>query len=353
MRSTRSPLTRALGGAAVAAGILAAPAPAGATPNFPPAIEERLGAPRPDCSICHECGVTGRGTVNTPWGSAMRARGLQAYDTASLGAALARMESDRVDSDRDGTIDVDAVRQGKDPNPPTCQGGDESSGPTYGCVGRVAPDGSTPSGLPLLVVTASLATAAWRRRRLASGALGLVAAVAASASLAACAPRSGAALAPRGDAPPRAGEPGRMAPIAPSALGDDLRAAGLDPQSLPTFDRLSPRQRERVMSTFTRALGIGCTDCHDRDDYLAPTREKRITVTMWNDLTRPNAMSGGVLYCDSCHLGARKVLDRRDKERVAAWMSDELVGRLERHDKKGVECETCHGDPFQPRFLPR
>jgi hypothetical protein len=34
-------------------------------------------------------------------------------------------------------------------------------------------------------------------------------------------------------------------------------------------------------------------------------------------------------------------------------MGDEFLGKLARHDRKDTECETCHGDPFRPLFLPR
>ena len=102
-------------GAALALLLLAMPAQA--TPNFPGAIQRTLGAAQtPACAICHAGGVTGRGTVTTPFGQAMRARGLVAGDAASLAQALTRMETDKVDSNGDGTPDVDELRAGKDPN---------------------------------------------------------------------------------------------------------------------------------------------------------------------------------------------------------------------------------------------
>jgi hypothetical protein len=113
--------------------------PARATPNFPGAIQRDLGASQPPlCSICHLCGTTGRGTVNTPWGMAMRSRGLMAYDEASLATALAAMERDRVDSDGDGVVDVDAVRMGQDPNPSGLCDQEDDTIPRYGCIGRLA-----------------------------------------------------------------------------------------------------------------------------------------------------------------------------------------------------------------------
>ena len=133
-----------------------------ATPNFPNAIASKLEAPAPDCSICHVCGVTGRGTVNTPWGAAMRARGLVAYDEVSLATALAAMKADRVDSNGDGTIDVDAVRMGSDPNPPTCDADADPTIPSYGCLSVAGSRTGDPDAL-LLALAVSLVLVRVRR----------------------------------------------------------------------------------------------------------------------------------------------------------------------------------------------
>jgi len=95
---------------------------ASATPNFPPAIEQDLGLSyMPDCSLCHTDGDQGGlGTVNTPFGVNMRARGLVAYDTTSLQTALDEMASEQVDSAGDCLDDIDELKAGNDPNaPPT------------------------------------------------------------------------------------------------------------------------------------------------------------------------------------------------------------------------------------------
>jgi hypothetical protein len=322
---------------------------AGATPNFPGAIKDKLSATAPpECAICHVTGrVGGRGTVNTPFGVAMRARGLVLYDEASLAAALVQMEKDGVDSNGDGVIDVDAIRMGKDPNP-------SSDAPVYGCVGSIAPAAPTGPRLPALGMLLLVAVAIIRRRRMAHPNLPhavLIAGVLAAAAAGCTMPRSGVALAPRsGSTPPT---PPRMAALKPSTMGADLRAAGLDPANLPAFEALSPRQLRRVMSTFTRSLGYACTDCHEQQDYRAPTRAKRISARMWNDMVRPNAFAGSdVVYCDSCHQGQGKFLDRSDKKAIAGYMTDNYTEKLRRGPaKKDVECETCHGDPIEARFL--
>lgn len=325
---------------------------ASATPNFPGAVKEKLSAvAAPECAICHVTGrVGGRGTVNTPFGTAMRARGLALYDEASLGAALAKMQEDGVDSDSDGTIDVDQVRMGKNPNP----SGDSSDLPTYGCVGRVSPAAPADSRVPALGLLLLVAAVMLRRRRIAQPNVhhAVLLAGVLVAGVAGCAlPRSGVALAPREGSVPST--PPRMAPLAASTMDADLRAAGLDPSHLPAFEALTPRQLRRVMSTFTRSLGYACTDCHEQQDYRAPTRAKRISARMWNELVRPNALEGnGTLYCDSCHQGQGKFLDRSDRKAISGYMSDNYTEKIKRGaEKKDVECETCHGDPFDPKFL--
>lgn len=123
-----------------------APRLAQATPNFPPEIQAKLGAKsRPPCRVCHTTGdIGGLGTVNTPFGTNMRARGLSADDVPSLRAALDKMIAEKVDSTKArGTPDVDVLRQGGDPNAvaPTFPLED----PVYGCGGDPG-SGATFSG---------------------------------------------------------------------------------------------------------------------------------------------------------------------------------------------------------------
>jgi hypothetical protein len=110
-----------------------------ATPNFPPAIQAELGASKePDCSICHVGGKTGLGTVNTKFGTAMRDRGLVANSETSLKAAHAKMRTDKVDSNGDGELDVDALKAGKDPNASSGPGAGADDVPKYGCGASIA-----------------------------------------------------------------------------------------------------------------------------------------------------------------------------------------------------------------------
>ncbi len=116
------------------------------TPNFPAKVAALSGGPAPACALCHQGGVTGRGTVTTPFGAALRERGLLANDEASLATAWAAMRG--VDSDGDGTTDTDELTSGADPN-----AGATTLTPEYGCT-------TTPSWPLVAMLVACL-----RRRR--------------------------------------------------------------------------------------------------------------------------------------------------------------------------------------------
>ncbi len=322
------------------------PSQAGATPNFPSLIVRELGASSaPECAVCHQDGRVGRGTVTTPFGAAMRARGLAAFDEGSLVAALKTMAADRVDSDGDGQIDVDALKQGANPNGAAAEGTEtDPITPTYGCVGQVSPSGVPGLTMSFFVLLGLTFVA---RRRKATATL-MLCMVVASASLTACA--SGASLAKVGAAEMPKTAP-QMRPIRTTSLAADLRALGLDPRALPRFDALTPRQIRGLMSTFTRSLGAACTDCHDPHAAAAPTRMKHLTVRMWDDMTRNLALEGGELYCDSCHQGQSAFLRRDDRDGLSAYMSESYTDKLKRTGGKDVECETCHGDATTLRFL--
>jgi len=146
---------------------------------------------------------------------------------------------------------------------------------------------------------------------------------------------------------------GAMKPIAPSAMAPDLQAIGLDPKALPPIDKLEPDKLRKLMKTFTKSLGVVCTDCHVENDFAAPTPRKRIAAQMWDRFVRPLATSNdALLYCDSCHQGSiGPLLDRHDKKALSIWMGTNYVDALKRRDAQEHSCETCHGDPFEGKFV--
>jgi len=145
---------------------------------------------------------------------------------------------------------------------------------------------------------------------------------------------------------------GPMNPIKASAMGDELKALGLDPKKLPPLAKMEPEKLRKVMKIITTSVGGQCTTCHDANDFRAWTPNKKVASHMWNDWVRGLSLEdGSVLFCDSCHQGHMKFLDKKDKKELSKWMDANFVSKMKRLDKKEHGCETCHGDPFDPKFL--
>jgi len=108
------------------------------------------------------------------------------------------------------------------------------------------------------------------------------------------------------------------------------------------------------METFDDSLDACCEDCHRKADLRAPTRAKRISDQMWQHFTQELVtLDGKPAYCDSCHQGQTRFLDRGDPDALRVWMRDNYVGRLRKRDGSAIQCSTCHGEPFEPRIIDR
>jgi hypothetical protein len=115
--------------------VLLTPRPAGAVRQFPRSIQQQLALSyEPPCSLCHLKDNIGSGTVQTPFALSMRGRGLTT-DRSSVTLALDVVRSDRVDSDGDGTPDVDELIAGTDPNTAAPAPFAGRRDPSYGCGG--------------------------------------------------------------------------------------------------------------------------------------------------------------------------------------------------------------------------
>jgi hypothetical protein len=128
-----------------------------------------------------------------------------------------------------------------------------------------------------------------------------------------------------------------------SALGADLTALGLDPKDLPPIEKIEPRALRGVMKLIARSLGARCDDCHTTGDFAATTRRKKIAARMWNEFAAGLTLAdGSALFCDSCHQGRIKLLDRSDKKALGKWMQASFVDGIKRKDATPQKCESCH-----------
>ena len=133
-----------------------------------------------------------------------------------------------------------------------------------------------------------------------------------------------------------------------------LVALGLDPRHLPSLGEVPAASMNPLMDTFDDSLDACCEDCHVKNDPRAPTKAKRISGEMWHRFTQELVtLDGQPAYCDSCHGGAVRFLDRRDPGALRQWMRDNYVGKLRKRNGSAVTCATCHGEPFEPRILER
>jgi hypothetical protein len=162
------------------------------------------------------------------------------------------------------------------------------------------------------------------------------------------------------------GDPKTASATKPIAAGVDpaivatLRTAGFELDTLPALESLHenghPRMRA-IMKTFTMALGTTCDGCHvagaqTDDEFRVMTPRKKVAAQMYARFVGElQKKDGHPIYCDTCHQGRIKFLDRSDNDALTGWMQQNLVDGLARKDGKDHGCATCHGTPFNGPML--
>lgn len=156
--------------------------------------------------------------------------------------------------------------------------------------------------------------------------------------------------APAGTQAPAAGAPPGP-PFMASKMGDELKKAGFDLAKLPPkIDKMSDAQKKKIMPLFVKALGYeGCNGCHADGDFKKKTRNLKIAEHMYDEfvVALRDEKNAATVFCDSCHQGKAKMLNRSDKKAVGKFMDEQYVGHMARADKKSHECGTCHGDTME------
>jgi hypothetical protein len=163
---------------------------------------------------------------------------------------------------------------------------------------------------------------------------------------------TGSAVATPPEAPKAPPPPAAPAgtPVQASALLAEVKKAGVDPGKNPVLEKMSTADKKKVMPFFVKALGYkDCTGCHaSLSDYKTVTHNMQLARGMWDHfIAYGRDKSDGVMFCDSCHAGSAKILNRADRDGVKKFMESDYVGKIHRADKKEMECTTCHGDKME------
>jgi hypothetical protein len=162
-------------------------------------------------------------------------------------------------------------------------------------------------------------------------------------------PTATASVAPT--APPAPAGP----PIMASKFAEDLKKAGFDLAKLPPkLDKMSDGQKKKIMPLFVKALGYAdCKGCHVEGDFKKKTRNMHIAEHMYDDfvVAMRDEKGAATMFCDTCHQGSAKILNRTDLKAVGKYMDDQYVNHLARSDKKDHGCSTCHGDTMEMKIF--
>ncbi|MEZ4297621.1 MAG: hypothetical protein R3B70_21850 [Polyangiaceae bacterium] len=143
--------------------------------------------------------------------------------------------------------------------------------------------------------------------------------------------------------------------VIPSGMAEDLKKAGFDLAKLPpSLDKMSLAQKKKMMPLFVKSLGYeNCTGCHVEGDFKKHTRNTEIAEHMYEEFVANLRGDKGAanVFCDSCHQGKPKILNRSDLKAVGKYMDDQYVGHFERADKGDHGCATCHGDLMEMKIF--
>lgn len=144
--------------------VLATPRFAAAIPDFPGELQERAEMPcAPQCTLCHRDNNGGIGTLQGAFIETLdEAQVLDIDDPASVQAAVDFLASNAIDSDGDGALDLDELKDGQNPS---LKGDAPLCGPTYGCGATVAKSERTDWLAVTIALLASAGlVASWRSR---------------------------------------------------------------------------------------------------------------------------------------------------------------------------------------------
>jgi hypothetical protein len=174
------------------------------------------------------------------------------------------------------------------------------------------------------------------------------------------APGSGAPSGEPGAAPatssapaPAAGGPSGNTPLGPSKYIEDLKKIGIDLKKSPELEKIPLAEKKKLMPFFQKSLGFdSCTGCHVDSDYKQVTHNMKLARGMWKSfVVALRDEKSNPIFCDSCHQGKAKLLNRANRKGVSDFMESDYQNKLNRADKKDHVCSSCHGEDMETKIF--
>lgn len=169
-----------------------------------------------------------------------------------------------------------------------------------------------------------------------------------------------ATAAPTASAAPTATTPAAPAappgpPVMASKMAEELKKEGFDIAKLPKkLDKMTKAQKSKIMKLFVKSLGYeNCNGCHVEGDFAKKTRNMNIAEHMYDEFVVGfrGEKGAATMFCDSCHQGKAKILNRSDLKALGKFMDEQYVAHIERADGKEQACASCHGDTMEMKIF--
>lgn len=144
---------------------------------------------------------------------------------------------------------------------------------------------------------------------------------------------------------------GNSTPLDASKFVEQARKLGVDFKR--PLAQIPLASKKKLMPLFMKSLGYeSCAGCHVEGDFKTETRNLKIARQMWDRfVVALRDAKGAPVFCDSCHAGKPKNLDRGDLASLKRFMAVEYAGKLTRGGADSAGCATCHGYPFEGRII--
>ena len=141
--------------------------------------------------------------------------------------------------------------------------------------------------------------------------------------------------------------------IVPSKMIADIKAIGIDLASPGDLSKMDMSKKKKLMPFFVKALGhVGLRRLPRRGRLQGRHAQQADGVVDVEPLRqRSSRQGGGALFCDSCHQGKQKLLDRSDKKALSKFMIAELRRQAPARRQEGPHLRDVPLRPFEGKIF--